>query len=109
MKSDQRDFSKLLLTILTVGSDLVTNVVTAQGRGLLSKAAEVERRLGAGLGFSLLEGQSGRRWTYQADQRFPMCSTFKVLASSAFLARVDRGEDNLERRVIILSHGLRAV
>src|SRR5262249_10570222 len=35
----------------------------------------------------------------RADERFPMCSTFKLLAAAAILARVDAGEERLERRV----------
>jgi beta-lactamase class A len=33
------------------------------------------------------------------DERFPMCSTFKVLASGAILHGVDTGKESLERRV----------
>jgi beta-lactamase class A len=61
----------------------------------------VEQRLGARLGVSVLNTDSGVRLSYQANQRFPMCSTFKVLATGAFLARVDRNEDSLDRRVIL--------
>lgn len=68
---------------------------------LLQKVREVEERLEARLSLAVLDEESGRHWAYQADQRYPLCSTFKVLASSAFLARVDRGEDSLERRVVI--------
>ena len=39
--------------------------------------------------------QSGHR----ADERFPMCSTFKLLAAAAILRRVDAGTERLERRV----------
>jgi beta-lactamase class A len=33
------------------------------------------------------------------DERFPMCSTFKVLASGAVLQGVDAGKENLSRRI----------
>ncbi|GJM11610.1 MAG: beta-lactamase [Pseudohongiella sp.] len=73
---------------------------------LLQRVQQVEENLGARLGFAVLDEESGRRWTFQADQRFPMCSTFKVLASAAFLTRVDRGEDSLDRRVVISTDDL---
>jgi beta-lactamase class A len=38
---------------------------------------------------------------YRADERFPMCSTFKLLLVAAVLRRVDWGEENLNRRVEI--------
>lgn len=37
--------------------------------------------------------------THRATERFPMCSTFKLLAAAAVLARVDRKQDSLDRRI----------
>ena len=53
---------------------------------LLQKVRQVEERLEARLGLAVLDEESGQQWTYHADQRFPLCSTFKVLASGTFLA-----------------------
>jgi len=39
---------------------------------------------------------------YRADERFPMCSTFKVLAAAAILGRVEAGSESLDRT---LSYG----
>lgn len=61
---------------------------------------EVEQRLKARLGVVLDDLESGTTWTHRADERFPMCSTFKALAGAAILARVDRGEEELARRVV---------
>lgn len=61
---------------------------------------DVEARLQSRLGVSILDIESGRTWTHRADERFPMCSTFKALAAAAVLARVDRGEDRLDRRIV---------
>lgn len=36
---------------------------------------------------------------HRADERFPMCSTFKVLAAAAVLARVDAGTERLDRTI----------
>src|SRR5262249_32710468 len=35
----------------------------------------------------------------RVDERFPMCSTFKLLAAAAVLKRVDEGTEKLDRRV----------
>jgi Beta-lactamase class A len=59
----------------------------------------LERRHGGRLGVSILDTASGERTGHRADERFPMCSTFKVLAAAQVLARVDRGEEKLERRI----------
>lgn len=61
---------------------------------------DVEARLQSRLGVSIKDLESGRTWSHRADERFPMCSTFKALAAAAVLARVDRGEDRLNRRVV---------
>jgi beta-lactamase class A len=63
------------------------------------KLIEIEQRLGARLGVSILDTQTERAWAHRADERFPMCSTFKVLASGAVLALVDAGKEDLSRRI----------
>ncbi|MCT8266168.1 class A beta-lactamase [Afifella sp. JA880] len=61
--------------------------------------SEVEQRLNARLGAYVLDIETGREWAQRADERFPMCSTFKLLACGAVLAKVDMGEEDLERRI----------
>ncbi len=36
---------------------------------------------------------------HRGDERFPVCSTHKALSAAAVLHRVDRGEDQLDRRI----------
>jgi beta-lactamase class A len=60
----------------------------------------LEHAHGGRLGVAILDTGSGRRAGHRGDERFLMCSTFKVLAVAAVLARVDRGEERLERRVV---------
>ncbi|WP_335645541.1 class A beta-lactamase [Methylobacterium durans] len=57
----------------------------------------IEDRLGGRLGVAVRDTSSGRALLHRADARFPMCSTFKVLAAAAILARVDAGRERLER------------
>src|SRR5262249_32768204 len=59
----------------------------------------IEKHVAGRLGVALVDAGSGRRLAYRADERFPMCSTFKWLLAAQVLARVDRGEERLERRV----------
>ena len=61
--------------------------------------ADLERRFGGRLGVAILDTGSGRRARHRGDERFALCSTFKVLAAALVLARVDRGEDSLDRRI----------
>jgi len=65
-----------------------------------SPLAELERRNGGRLGVAALDTESGRRVGHRTDELFPLCSTFKFLAAAFVLARVDRGEEKLDRRVV---------
>jgi beta-lactamase class A len=61
--------------------------------------ASIERESGGRLGVAVLDTGSQFRGALHADDRFPMCSTFKLLASAAVLKRVDEGKERLDRRV----------
>lgn len=63
----------------------------------LEALASLERRSGGRLGVSIIDGSGVERGQHRGDERFPMCSTFKLLLVAAVLARVDRGEERLER------------
>ena len=65
-----------------------------------ARLAALERRSGGRLGVAILDTGNGRRIAHRADERFLMCSTFKLLAVSAVLARVDRGVERLDRRIV---------
>jgi beta-lactamase class A len=66
---------------------------------LAAELAKIEAENGGRLGVAALDMQSGARCGHRADERFPMCSTFKLLASGAILARVDAGKERLDRRI----------
>ena len=57
----------------------------------------LEMRLGGRLGVAALDIGSSRRLEHRAGERFPMCSTFKLLAASAVLHRVDEKKEQLTR------------
>lgn len=63
--------------------------------------AALEHRHGGRLGVAALDLASGTRTERRGDERFPMCSTFKLLAAALVLARVDRGQERLDRRVTL--------
>ena len=64
-----------------------------------ARLAALEQRHGGRLGVTILDTGNGRRVAHRGDERFLMCSTFKVLAAAAVLARIDRGEEQPERRI----------
>ena len=61
--------------------------------------ARIEADIGGRLGVAALDVGTGRFLGHRADERFPLCSTFKVLACAAVLARVDAGQDSLDRHI----------
>lgn len=87
--------------LLAGSASAIHRISLAQEDTLLATAIEIEKRLGARLGLAVIDEETGKRWNYQADQRFPMCSTFKAIAVGAVLAQVDKGEDSLNRVVNI--------
>ncbi|KMN81234.1 hypothetical protein VK98_15190 [Chromobacterium sp. LK11] len=61
--------------------------------------AELERNAGGRIGVFAQEVDSGRSLAYRADERFPMCSTFKLLLVGALLQRSVAQPDLLYRHV----------
>jgi beta-lactamase class A len=51
----------------------------------------IEARVGGRLGVAALDVASGAHIAHRADERFAMCSTFKVVAAAAALKRVEAG------------------
>jgi beta-lactamase class A len=63
------------------------------------RLAAIEERSGARLGVFVIDTETGRTLDHRAGERFPMCSTFKLLAAAAALKRVDDGAERLDRVV----------
>jgi beta-lactamase class A len=64
------------------------------------RLAALERLRGGRLGVSIFDTGNGRRAAHRGNERFLMCSTFKLLAVAAVLARVDSGVERLDRRIV---------
>lgn len=63
--------------------------------------ARLEQTNGGRLGVAVLDTATGERSGYRADERFPMCSTFKFLLAAAVLQRVDRHQETLDHKITI--------
>jgi beta-lactamase class A len=61
----------------------------------------LERGSGGRLGLAILDTGNGARFAHRGDERFPMCSTFKLLLVSATLARIERGQESSARRIAV--------
>lgn len=69
--------------------------------------AAIEATLGGGrLGFVAIDLAGPRRIAHRADERFAMCSTFKLPLAAATLAAIDAGRLDGDRRIAIRADDL---
>lgn len=104
---ERRQFSYGLLA--TIGGCLLhgqTAFAQDRSQKLEHDIAALENENGGRLGVAVLDTSNGASAAFRSGERFPMCSTFKVLAAAATLARVDRGEEHLDRRIKFRAHDL---
>ena len=98
----RRDF--LIATGALAGVGLFGGAACAAGglsEALAKELVRIEKESGGRLGVAVLDTASGAHAGLHADDKFPMCSTFKLLACAAVLKRVDQGSEKLDRRIKI--------
>jgi beta-lactamase class A len=69
------------------------------GGELQHGVADLERKHGGRLGVAVLDTAGVSVIAHRGDERFALCSTFKFLAAALVLARVDRKQESLTRRI----------
>ncbi|NEW91615.1 class A beta-lactamase [Rhodopseudomonas sp. BR0M22] len=94
---DRRELMKAAAGAAGLG--LFSGSAALAAEALSEPCARLEAESGGRLGVGVLDTASGRTIGHRLDERFPMCSTFKVLAAGLVLARVDRKQESLDRRV----------
>jgi beta-lactamase class A len=90
--------------ILSIVAALVCTVLFAMGstpaaNRVADRIAAINARVGGRIGVAALDTGTGQHIEFKANERFPMCSTFKVLAAAAVLKLVDEGKEHLDRMV----------
>jgi beta-lactamase class A len=68
---------------------------------LVESFARLEKDSNGRLGVAVLDTGSLESIGYRKDERFAMCSTFKMLLAAAVLNRVDAGKERLDRIIAI--------
>jgi len=71
-----------------------------------SRIAAIETRMAGRVGVAALDTGSAKRLDYRSEERFPMCSTFKFLATAVVLKSVDDGREKLDR---FISYGAKDI
>lgn len=64
-----------------------------------AKIKALEKASGGRLGVAVLDTENGTHLEYRGQERFAMCSTYKLLETAAILARVDAGTLSLSQSV----------
>ncbi|MFI1181322.1 class A beta-lactamase [Streptomyces sp. NPDC020799] len=94
--------------ILTLGAGTALAAVSTGGTAYAStpgedaltrRLKELERAHSARLGVYARDTATGRTVLYRADERFPMCSTFKTIAVAAVLRDLDHHGEFLAKRI----------
>lgn len=94
---DRRELMKAATALAGLG--LLGGSAALAADALADRCARLEAGGGGRLGVGVLDTAGGSMIGHRLDERFPMCSTFKALAAGLVLARVDRKQESLDRRV----------
>ncbi|WP_241215878.1 serine hydrolase, partial [Escherichia coli] len=99
VKKSLRQFT--LMATATVTLLLGSVPLYAQTADVQQKLAELERQSGGRLGVALINTADNSQILYRADERFPMCSTSKVMAAAAVLKQSETQKQLLNQPVEI--------
>ena len=94
----RRAFSLVLITICLV----VSFVFFTEKSAIPSSSAKFEQlelSLSGRIGVFAINTATGDYISYRADERFPVCSTFKALLAAAFLKRSEKMPDLLNQKI----------
>ncbi len=86
---------------LIVGLPLLTAASPDRFTALRRAIAAVERGAGGPIGIALLDMHTGERFHHRAGDRFPLCSTFKLLLAARLLHGADKGDWAMSDRLPI--------
>lgn len=85
----------LLLGLVGLGGCAATTDGTASGMPTVQRFAALEAKSGGRLGVALTDGSGRILTSYRADERFAMCSTFKLALAGMVLDRYGKGGPSL--------------
>ncbi len=94
------DATRRQLILGTAALALTAGQSSAAGVTPLNRAlAAIEARSGGRFGVAVLDTGARLFVGHRSDERFPLCSTHKLLSVGAVLQRVDAGRERLDRRI----------
>jgi beta-lactamase class A len=91
--------SRRHMLVTTAGLFMPRVLARAQTGGESRTLSALEARAGGRLGVCILDTQTGRHIGNRLDERFAMCSTFKLPLAAVVLREADRGRLRLDERI----------
>jgi len=106
---EQMKRDKFLRRAIATATILSMPAAATAGQDATEQIRAIEKSSGGRFGVFALDTRNGRNLSHRADERFPMCSTFKFLTVAALLTRVDTRNEQLDRHITfgksdLLSH-----
>ena len=98
--------SRRTLLRATLSTGAAAGIVSKAAAQASDRFAALEASTGARIGVAGLDTGSGTAIRHRADERFPLCSTFKLLAVSAILHRVATEPGLLQRSIEVPAQNL---
>jgi beta-lactamase class A len=101
MQPSQRQRRHLLFSAAAaaLATPFANSFAASEGASRPASLSGLEKEFGGRIGLAAIDTGSGNTLGHRENERFPMCSTFKVLAASATLARSVTQPDLLTQRV----------
>jgi beta-lactamase class A len=102
MMKYSRNRRKLLLAAVSVPIATIWTSWATKGDAAVTaqaKLVKLEQTLAGQLGVFALNTANGKQLSYHADEYFPMCSTFKVILTSAILKRSTQIDGLMQQRI----------
>jgi beta-lactamase class A len=100
----RRRFALSSLAVCIGGSASVHHHALAAPQSLSNLPAtfaKLEAESGGRLGVAVIDTHSDAMAGHRETELFPLCSTFKLLATAAVLTKIDTGQEQLTRRISI--------
>lgn len=89
----------LFLVFIIALTPIIALATNKEGSDFTKQIKLLESKNGGRIGVSALNTENNKRLNYRENERFAMCSTFKLFLVASVLDRIDTGNESLERLV----------
>ncbi|WP_083602044.1 class A beta-lactamase [Thalassotalea sp. PP2-459] len=106
MKFFTTPYNRTCITILLALFSHISIAFSSQESIIVNQIKKQERLLNADFGVAIFDVEKQSLWHYNGNSRFPLMSTFKVLACAKLLADVEKGVQSFDSSTLITKSDL---